>query len=66
MVGAIYYYVIVINWVPSPRERFVYVAIIPGQPVDKCYMSCSALSTKLPEAALMLNINETVYHTGTE
>ena len=25
-----------------PRERFVYVAIIPWQPVDNCYMSCHA------------------------
>ena len=40
------HYVIVINWVPRNygskqlilRERFVYIAIIPGQLIEKCYV----------------------------
>ena len=38
----------------SPRERFVYVSIIPWQPVNKCYMSRHARAMR--ECVLLLEL----------
>ena len=55
----------------SPRERFVYIAIIPWQSVDMCYISCligsiatSQQSLKQTEEASLTSLDH-FWYSGT-